>query len=334
MVLAVQATSPSDEPHAAWSRYWAAGHEHSCPTSFDGFYGPQLQAFWRRQALALAPDDVVLDLGCGNGALLRFLWAQFPPDRAPALVGVDAADLRSDWLHGPIARRVTVHAGARFDSLPLADASVSLAASLFGIEYGASEAAWSELQRVLRPRSRVAFVLHKQGSRLDAVAADDIVVCRAALAPDGVLALAQAMVPYLTLAATEAGRAALRSDREAEAARARFNAAAEALVDLSQLVKHGEYAHDILGAVTRVLAGASAGLGAVVGQRLDGLRGSIEDHLARITGLRASALDPAALDAMRQRLGRAGFSLAEPATISEQEHEMGWLLEGEREHAG
>ena len=330
--MAVQATGPSDEPHAAWSRYWKAGHEHSCPTSFDGFYGPQLQAFWRRQAAVLGPGDVALDLGCGNGALLRFLWSQFPPDRVPALVGVDAADLRSDWLHGPIARRVSVHAGARFDALPMADASVSLAASLFGIEYGASEAAWSELQRVLRPRSRVAFVLHKRGSHLDAVAADDILVCRAALASDGVLALAPPMVPYLVLAATEAGRASLRSDRSAEAARLRFNAATEALVDLSQLVKHGEYAHDILRAINRVLAGAGPGLGAVIGQRLDDLRGSIEDHLARITGLRESALDPAALDAIRQRLGRAGFSLAEPATIAEQGHEMGWALEGEREH--
>jgi SAM-dependent methyltransferase len=332
MVLSVQATSPSDEPHAAWSRYWKAGHEHSCPTSFDGFYGPQLQAFWRRQAALLGPEDVLLDLGCGNGALLRFLWLQFAPDRAPRLVGVDAADLRSDWLRGPISHRVTVHAGKRFDSLPLADGSVSFAASLFGIEYGASEAAWSELQRVLRPRARVAFVLHKRGSHLDAVAADDILVCRAALAPDGVLALAHSMVPYLIVAATEEGRASLRTDRSAEAARARYNAATTALVDLSQLVKHGHYAHDILGAVNRVLAGAAAGLGAVIGQRLDALRASIEDHLARITGLRESALDSAALDAMRQRLGRAGFSLAEPATIAEQGHEMGWALEGEREH--
>lgn len=334
MVLAVQATSTSDEPHAAWSRYWAAGHEHSCPTSFEGFYGPQLQAFWRRQAAALGPDDLALDLGCGNGALLRFLWSQFSPDRVPRLVGVDAADLRSNWLHGPIARRVTVHARAPFEGLPLADASVSLAASLFGIEYGASEGAWAELQRVLRPRSRVAFVLHKQGSRLDAVAADDIVVCRAALAPDGILELAHSVVPYIVLATTEAGRAALRTDRDAEAARARFNAATDALVDLSQLLRHGEYAHDILGAVNRVLTGAGAGLGAVIGQRLDTLRGSIEDHLARITALRASALDPAALAAMRELLGRAGFSLAEPATIAEQGHEMGWVLEGEREHAG
>ena len=329
----MQVTTPSDAPRAAWSRYWTAGHAHSCPTSFEGFYGPQLQAFWRRQVEALGPDDVVLDLGCGNGALLRFLWSQFPPDRAPALIGVDEADLRPDWLVGPIARRVTLHSGTRFESLPLAPASVSVAASLFGIEYGDLDAAWAELRRVLRPRARVALVLHKRGSHLDAVAADDIVIGRAALAPEGALAMARPLIPYLATAATEAGRAALRADRDAEAARARFNTSTEALLDLSRLLKHGDYAHDVLEAVTRALSGAGPGLGAVMEQRLDRVRAGIEDHLARIGALRASALDPAGLDRLRDHMARAGFSLAAPATISEKGHEMGWVLEAEREHA-
>lgn len=330
----MQATTPSDSSRAVWSRYWAAGHEHSCPTSFEGFYGPHLQAFWRRQAAVLGPDDVALDLGCGNGALLRYLASQFPPERAPTLVGVDHAELRPDWLAGATVRRVTLHSGTRFESLPLAAASVSLAVSQFGIEYGDPGATWAELLRVLRPRARVAMILHKRGSHLDAVAADDIVVGRAALAPDGVVALARQMVPYLAQAGTEAGRTALRSDRNAEAGRSRFNAATEALVHLSRLVRHGEYAHDILGAVTRVLAGAGPGMGALVNQRLEEVRGGIEDHLERITALRSSALDPAGLNGLRERLQQAGFSLAAPATIAEKEHEMGWVLEAEREHGG
>jgi SAM-dependent methyltransferase len=330
----VQATTSSDASSAVWSRYWAAGHQHSCPTSFEGFYGPQLQAFWRRQAALLGPDDVALDLGCGNGSLLRYLWSQFPAEGAPAFIGVDQAELQADWLAGPMARRVTLHPGTRFESLPLPDASVSFAASQFGIEYGELGPAWAELQRVLRSRARVAMVLHKRGSRLDAVAADDIVIGRAALAPDGVVALALQMAPYLAQAGTEAGRTVLRSDRNAEAARSRFNAATEALVDLSRLVKHGEYAHDILGAVTRALAGAGAGLAALIEQRLEGLRSGIEDHLLRITALRSSALDQAALNGLRERLQQAGFSLAAPATIAEQEHEMGWVLEAERGHGG
>ncbi len=247
---------------------------------------------------------------------------------------MDQAELRPDWLTGPLVRRVTLHSRTAFESLPLPAASVSLAVSQFGIEYGDLAATLTELQRVLRPRARAAMILHKRGSRLDAVAADDLVVGRAALAPDGVVAQARKMAPYLVQAGTKAGRTALNADPDAGAARLRYNAATEALVDVSRLVKHGDYAHDILGAVTRVLAGAGPGMGALIEQRLEGLRGGIEDHLARITALRSCALDEARLNDLRERLQRAGFSLAAPATIAEKEHEMGWTLEAEREHAG
>ncbi|HUR40736.1 MAG TPA: class I SAM-dependent methyltransferase [Verrucomicrobiae bacterium] len=319
---------------AAWSRYWAAGHAHSCPTSFAGFYGPQLQAFWGRQAAVLGPEDLALDLGCGNGALLRFFWSRFDAGRAPALVGVDAAELRPDWPAGPVMARVTIHPRTRFHALPLASESVSLAASLFGIEYANDEATWTELARVLRWRARVAFVLHKRGSHLDALAADEIVVARAALAADGVLALARALLPFLARAASDAGRVGLAGDREAEEVRGRFNAATETLANLSEFVKHGEYAHDILAALMKVLGEAGGGFGAMLGQRLETLRAGVADHLSRIEALRHCALDPAGVQAMRNRLQQGGFVLAPAATIAEQGYEMGWVLEGGRGYAG
>jgi SAM-dependent methyltransferase len=324
-------TSPDPLASAGWSRYWSAGHEHSCPTSFDGFYGPALRAFWQRQAAVLRPDDVVLEFGCGNGGLLRFLLSQFAPGRAPMLHGVDAAELKPSWLQGLTAERVRLHARTAFDGTPLKDASVSLAASLFGIEYGLSEPTWNELFRVLRPAARVAFVLHKRGSRLDTVAADEVAIAGAALAADGVLAAAQALLPYLGQAVTEAGRAALRTNPEAEAARQRFNSAVEALQALGQLLNHGEYVHDILGAATRMLGEQPA---ALLPARLAGLRDRIVDHLARIEALRASALDAGGVAAVRMRLQAAGFAVAEPATIAEQDYEMGWVLEGTRGNAG
>ena len=74
-------------------------------------------------------------------------------------------------------------------------ALLGTAASLFGLEYGNDDATWSVLLRVLRPRARVAFVLHKRGSHLDAVAADELVVARAAQAADGVIAAARDLLP-------------------------------------------------------------------------------------------------------------------------------------------
>jgi SAM-dependent methyltransferase len=312
---------------ASWSRYWAAGHEHSCPTSFDGFYGPQLQAFWARQTRGLGAADTVLDLGCGNGALLRFLRAQFAPEQAPRLHGVDAAALRPG-LQAESAG-IVFHERTSFRALPLDAGSVALVASQFGIEYDNSDDAWREVLRVLRPAARIALVVHKRGSHLDAVAADELVIGRAALDSD-VFGRAVALLPYVKRARSDADRAALAADPAAEAARTAFNAACDGLTGMADLLRHGGYAHDILGAVSEVLASVAAGATAGAWDRLEAFRQGVADHAQRVAALRDSALDDAGLARLRQRLLTAGFTLADAATLSESESEMGWIIEGQR----
>lgn len=321
-------TTPGGVSELSWSRYWAAGHEHSCPTSFTGFYGPELRAFWRRQCQGLTAQDLVLDLGCGNGGLLRFLHSQFQPGESPRLCGVDAARLRTGGF-GAGAPVITVYERTSFHALPFPPASVSVALSQFGIEYDNTDEGWAELLRVLRPVARVAFVLHKRDSLLDRVAADEIVIGRAAFA-SGLFGHALAMVPYLQRATTEAGRAALSQDRTAEAARADFNTACAAVEGFQGLLRHAGYAGEILQGVTGVLSEVASGGGFAAGDRLESLRLGVEDHLTRIAALRASALDGEGLQRVRTRLLTAGFALAEAATISESGNEMGWTIEGQR----
>lgn len=312
---------------ASWSRYWAVGHEHSCPTSFDGFYGPALQAFWKRQCEGLGSGDLVLDLGCGNGGLLRFLHAQFDAGQAPQLRGVDAAALRPpSFLDAP---NVVIHERTPFRALPLEAGSVSLAVSQFGLEYGNVDESWEELFRVLRRSARVAFVMHKRDSHLDRQAADEIVIGRAALG-SGLFAHALALLPYLVRAQTDAERAALRRDGAAEDARMKFNAAVEGLGGVAEVLRHGAYAQDILEALTRILGSAASGNAAGTGDRIEAVQQGLRDHLARLEALRASALDEPALQRVRQRLLTAGFGLADAATIAERGAEMGWIIEGQR----
>jgi SAM-dependent methyltransferase len=314
---------------AAWSRYWAAGHEHSCPTSFDGFYGPAIQGFWRRQCQGLQAADVVVDLGCGNGGLLRFLHAQFANGAAPQLRGVDAAGLRPESFVA--AANIMLYERTPFASLPFATGSVALVVSQFGLEYGNTDEAWSEVLRILRPTARVALVMHKRGSRLDRVAADEVLIGRAVLDGD-LLGRAAALLPYLGRARTDSDRAALRNDRNAEAARARFNAGVDALGAVAGMLRHGGYAREILDEVSRTLAGAASEVGgaSTAALRLQGLQQGLGDHIARLGALRSSAVDEAALNVIRQRLLTAGFALAEPATLLEGDAEMGWVIEGQR----
>jgi SAM-dependent methyltransferase len=316
----------TDVAEAAWGRYWAAGHLHSCPTSFDGFYGAAIQAFWRGHAERLGAGGLVLDLGCGNGGLLEFMRSCLAGAAVAAqLHGVDAAALRP----GPAPAGLLLHERTRFDRLPLDTGAVSLAVSQFGFEYGAGPAAWAELFRVLRPRATVAFVAHKRGSVLDRVAADESAIAGAALAADGVLAEAIALAPYLHRASLPGGLEAVSADPAAQRARGRYNAAVEVLVNLSQLVDHGQYARDILGALANVLSALSDLPQAQT--RLDQLRQGLTDHLARISELRRHALDERQAQDWRERLVGQGFAVPELRVLREGDREMGWIVEGSRD---
>lgn len=322
------------DPFECWSRYWSEGHAHSCPTSFSGFYGPAIRRFWGAVASHLRAGDRVLDLGCGNGALIRFLHGASPDAAAADYHGVDAAALRPPAAGDRAAPGgVRFHERTAYSALPLEDRSVSLAISQFGFEYGASDAAWTELFRVLRPRARLAMILHRRGSQLDQVAADEIVLARSALDADGLFAAALDVATYLPQTRTDAGRSALRQDPGAEAARRRYNSATGVLLDMSKLLKHGGAAHELLQGVAECLGAAAALPPAQVRTALERLRDNTRAHLARIQALRDAALDRDGIARFQDRLQAAGFGQPGIGTIDEEGHEMGWTLEALRESA-
>ena len=116
-----------------------------------------------RAALATLPDDPsrpdrqrprVLDLGCGNGALLQRWAKQIGPS-----VGVDGS---ADMLE-QARRRNAKHDHLRFVEidgpvLPLPDASVDVAVSLLSFRYLDWDPLMSELRRVLVPGGRLLIV--------------------------------------------------------------------------------------------------------------------------------------------------------------------------------
>lgn len=319
----------------SWSRYWSEGHAHSCPTSFTGFYGPAIRQFWGAVASNLGAGDRVLDLGCGNGALIHFLRGSGPAAAEADYHGVDAAALRPPAQgDAAAAERVHFHERTAYSALPLEDRSVSVAISQFGFEYGADDAAWTELLRVLRPRARVAMILHKRGSQLDRVAADEIALARSALDADGLFAAALDIATYLPQTRTDAGRNALRQDPGAEAARRRYNSAADVLANLSKLLTHGGAAAELLQGVAECLGVATAVPPAQVRTTLERLRDNTRNHLARIQALRDAALDRDGIARFGDRFRAAGFGPPGIGAIQEEGYEMGWTLEALRESAG
>ena len=319
-----------------WSRYWAEGHLHSCPTSFAGYYGPQTQAFWRNVVRALGPSDAVLELGCGNAGLLALLAAMFPVGEAPSLMGVDAAALDNSQLatqrnSHPNHARICVMGRTRFDSLGLESASVTALISQFAFEYGATDAAWAELWRVLAPSARIACVVHKSGSLLDHVARDELTLIRQVAEPGKLLELAGEMIPLLDQASTSVGRERLSTDSAAVAIKANYNSSVQSVMALGRTLPHGGYADDLLRHLTAVLGRVGVAGVARSLDELAELRQGLDEHRVRLEALRAAALDTAGLDIFRERLEQNGFSPVSISVLHERGEEMGWALEGIRE---
>jgi SAM-dependent methyltransferase len=294
---------------ANWSRFWASGAGHSCVGSFGADYGGAIRDWWLARFSALAADRVLLDVGTGGGPLPRMLvdLHRAAHSSMPRVVAADIAEVRFPWLadvHPRLAGCVTLLSGVAAERLPLADTSVDLACSQFGIEYARHRPAADEILRVLRPGGEAAFVLHLSDSVLVSVAREECANLEWLLG--GWAGAMHSMIAPMARAATEDGRRALKGDPAAERARQGFNEAMRALLDRAARSRVPDVLLDARSAVSEVLSlagrsGEAAGEAAWARWTL-----ACRDALGRQSGLLAVAMDDARLTVFLQPFVEAG----------------------------
>jgi SAM-dependent methyltransferase len=141
------------QPPVAGSYYGPIGDFQGAAYDRNAFaLGTAQEVAFLTAALALGPDDRILDVGCGTGRHVRALTA----------AGFDAVGI--DISHGLLAHGATaggryVQADARALPLPdgCADVVLCLCQGGFGITPGGDEQVVTELARVLRPGGRLAL---------------------------------------------------------------------------------------------------------------------------------------------------------------------------------
>ncbi|MEW6169542.1 MAG: class I SAM-dependent methyltransferase [Pseudomonadota bacterium] len=306
----------------AWGRYWATGVRHSCPGSFTDHYGESTRAFWREQFDRLKATDTVLELGCGNGSLIRLLGST--QRTAPLRVhAVDLAQIDRKWLEDlgeDLRSRIELHPNTSAAAMPIADAAITRVYSQFALEYFVSQEVWSELDRVMAPGVQIAVIAHRRGSRPWTVARAEHAHCDWLLQPGGALDQAQRILPLL--AAVRTGQ---RAAAATEAERARFNATFAALAERAARLGFGDILHETAEAVMRILGGAPADVEAAA-RLLADLRRRIEDNRLRVAELVEHALDERAAADWAQRLRQSRFSDVELGELSESGYLFGWRL--------
>jgi ubiquinone/menaquinone biosynthesis C-methylase UbiE len=111
-------------------------------------------------ALDLAPDAVVVDVGCGTGAALRHAASQVTDGR---LIGVDPVArmleiARERTAEHPAAARIAFRLGAA-EELPVDDAAADVVLAFDSFDHWSDRAqGLHETRRILRPGGRLVVV--------------------------------------------------------------------------------------------------------------------------------------------------------------------------------
>jgi demethylmenaquinone methyltransferase/2-methoxy-6-polyprenyl-1,4-benzoquinol methylase len=117
-------------------------------------------AGWRQRAIssaALQADDVVLDVCCGTGDMIRTFAAQVPPPKL--IIGVDFASRMLAYGHYENLQTSVQLVRADGQRLPLADETIDVISCAFGVRnFQDLPTGLREMYRVLRSGGRVVIL--------------------------------------------------------------------------------------------------------------------------------------------------------------------------------
>ncbi len=317
-----------DDRRAVWSRYWAGGALHSCGSSFDGNYSGDIREFWREAFAPLADDARMLDIATGNGPIPK-LMLTLRPTAAIECDAVDLAAVAPAWPADLAAHergRLRFHPRVEAEALPFDDACFDLVVSQYGLEYSDLARSVPELLRVLKPAGRVRLLVHHAGSVPVTLAAEELREIDWLHSPSGLLAAAAPMLGPMARAATPEGRAALRTDATAQAAREAFDRCQAEREARAAASNCPDILHEAAAWIAQVFQAAHAGGETRGREALARVARSLDDARLRLQELRDHALDAAGARALCDQLEQSGRRQAHAAPLHQDGRLMAWAI--------
>ncbi|MFT6909421.1 MAG: ubiquinone/menaquinone biosynthesis C-methylase UbiE [Oleiphilaceae bacterium] len=178
-----------------WSQYWQQGYLTSFGQDIQGNYTGELKACWEQFFASLTPNSQILDVGTGNGAIIKL---GLNPERKTDFIfhGVDSAKLAvsKDLLDNP---NIQFYPEVNVESLPFKDHQYQAVVSQFALEYIKLEPAIAQLSRVLCKQGQFQFVIHDISSIIVMPNVNILMSAQRLAAPDGCFTLLKMLLNKL-----------------------------------------------------------------------------------------------------------------------------------------
>lgn len=302
---------------------------HSCASGITGNYDREILDFWLGQIATLSDDDMLVDVGTGNGAI-PLLALDNARQRGISLRihGVDLADIDpvADIADGASKfDGIQFHPGTSMTALPFGDGSVSLLCSQFAFEYAPRAESADEILRVIGTEGTAAMIVHSTDSVIATVAEAQRLGCRWLLSESNLLPAASRLLGAMVGAASREARAALARDPAAESARHAFNDAASKLMSQIEGNPSAELLQQTAQRISTLLAHPFA-THDEADAAISSLRTWIEDEQQRLLLMQAAALDQQSLDDAVRLLGASGLAVRTGRLLYGGDTCMGWTI--------
>lgn len=328
-----EAPSPpqgQNDPAWHWSNYWSQGALTTFSRgSFEAGYDGPVAEFWHRVFDALPDGASMVDLATGNGAIpvlavrrareLGRTWRIMGVDYAaiqPPRTGDDPEQVQADLAETDLRGETPM------EDTGLADHSVALVTSHFGLEYGDTQCTIEEIRRILTRPGRLALLMHHPDSQIVQQARTDFRQTRMCLEEERFDHKVSELAKVTASASTPEERRRLKYNPEAERWRRQINRSLERMTrrlkgeDNSQMLRITQTFLRIFGDMKN--AGRREKL-----EFVEQFKEAMQAYGARMESMAAATLDDAAFDALVEQLRGAGFDPIETGLLR---HEKGELL--------
>jgi ubiquinone/menaquinone biosynthesis C-methylase UbiE len=313
-----------------WSSYWGSGAITTFENRFPNSYTGAIKDLWYSRFQLLTSGSKVLDLGCGNGALLSLVYGYSNTYSLPLeAIGVDFADIMVDqerFAHNELCT-VRFLANTRMENTTLESGSIDLIISQFGVEYGRRPDSILEIKRVLKSGAVFSAVMHSTESVLLKETKFTLKAVEKVVSSQ-LTANAEQLVRRIFVVREQQGN--VKNDQLCENLRRQLNEVVGKLVasiDPSLSERHIRYFCDKCIQSVRLAVGDQA-------RQEDCLKILADLHATflalkdRLEDMSEAALSPADFAEFRQNLESAGFTSIDHNLFEFEGHAFGYHVEG------